>query len=198
VTVTTAGSDLGAALTARFAGAVEHDVALAGLTTYRLGGPVAWLVRVATAEQLVALGAIVHERDTPVLVVGRGSNLLVADRGFAGVGVLLTGEFEHLSVPSRERQVDAGGAVALPVLARRCAAAGLGGLEFFVGIPGSVGGAVRMNAGGHGRETTDVLVRATLVDLATGSSRALAPHGLALGYRSSAVGPRGRRGRRRR
>jgi UDP-N-acetylmuramate dehydrogenase len=78
----------------------------------------------------------------------------------------------------------------LPVLARRAAAAGRGGLEFFVGIPGSVGGAVRMNAGGHGRETAEVLLRARLVDLAGGGDEVERPASdLALGYRCSAVGP---------
>src|SRR5690606_38451664 len=85
---------------------------------------------------------------------------------------------------------DAGGAVPLPVLARRAAAAGLGGLEFYVGIPGSVGGAVRMNAGGHGRETRDVLTRAWIVDLAAGpAEREHTVADLALGYRTSRVGP---------
>ena len=82
--------------------------------------------------------------DVPVLVIGRGSNLLVADAGFAGVAIVLGGEFEHIDVdPRRARREPrrdprrAGGAAPLPVLARQAAKAGIGGLEFFVGIPGA-------------------------------------------------------------
>ena len=183
-------ADLGVALADRLPpGTVERDVPLAELTTYRVGGPVAWLVRVATPTQLATLAEVVREHRPPVLVVGRGSNLLVADRGFAGVGVVLMGDFDRVEPVTADDLVHAGGAVALPVLARRAAAAGRAGIEFFVGIPGSVGGAVRMNAGGHGRETAEVLVDATVVDLAgDGAPRSLGPHTLALGYRRSALG----------
>jgi UDP-N-acetylmuramate dehydrogenase len=111
----------------------------------------------------------------------------VADQGFAGLGIVLVGDFEALTIG--DATVQAGGAVALPVLARRSAAAGRAGLEFFVGIPGSVGGAVRMNAGGHGCETRDVLVRARVRELVTGRRTDRDPAALALGYRSSAIGP---------
>ncbi len=181
-------------LAARLPGAVERDVALARLTTYRLGGPVAVLVRARRLADLVELAAVVVEHRPPVLVVGRGSNLLVADRGFAGVAVALEGEFDEIDLGGADgtppTTVRAGGAVALPRLARVTAAAGRGGLEFFVGIPGSVGGAVRMNAGGHGRETAAVLRSALVVDLgAGGTARALTVDDLALGYRRSARGP---------
>ncbi len=133
-----------------------------------------------------------------MLPVGRGSNLLVADTGFAGLGLVLEGEFEAIDLPpDRPAPADpgtgvvrAGGAVALPVFARRAAAAGLGGLEFYVGIPGSVGGAVRMNAGGHGRETADVLVSAEVIDLAAGDAPTVRPlAALGFGYRRSALTP---------
>lgn len=171
-------------------GGVARAVPVAELGTYRLGGPVAVLVRVGDAAALARVAQVVHDHRPPVLVIGRGSNLLVADRGFAGLGIVLEGEFEQVSVAADGSRVRAGGAVALPVLARRCAAAGVAGLEFFVGIPGSVGGAVRMNAGGHGRETRDVLVEARVVDLrrpAAGVVRRRAAD-LGLGYRTSAIG----------
>ncbi|MET0626966.1 MAG: UDP-N-acetylmuramate dehydrogenase [Acidimicrobiia bacterium] len=184
-------TDVGDALAARLPGAVTFDVALSGLTTYRLGGPVSVLVRARTLADLVELAAVVVEHRPPVLVVGRGSNLLVADQGFVGVAVVLTGDFEQLDLTvSPGATVRAGAAVALPVLARRAAAAGLRGLEFFVGIPGSVGGAVRMNAGGHGRDTAAVLGSALVVDLgAGGTARALGPAELDFGYRTSSLGP---------
>ena len=131
-------------------------LAVAELTTYRLGGPVAVVVRIRRDGDLDAVAGVVARHRPPVLVIGRGSNLLVADSGFAGVGIVLESEFERVTLPAEAgtgvaATVHAGAAVPLPVLARRTAAAGFTGLEFFVGIPGSVGGAVRMNAGGHGR-----------------------------------------------
>ena len=169
------------ALVARLAAAgvrVERDVSVADLTTYHVGGPVAVLVRVGTPPSSARSPAALAGDVPPLLLIGRGSNLLVADAGFPGLGLVLDGEFETLTsrpMPTRgPTTVRAGAAVALPVLARRAAAAGRTGLEFYVGIPGSVGGAVRMNAGGHGRETADVLVEAGVVDLA-GERRAGGP-----------------------
>lgn len=159
---------LAAGLDARLPGRVARVQALAELTTYRLGGPVAVVVRVADDAELATVAELVATHDPAVLVVGRGSNLLVADSGFDGLGVVLGGEFEELTIDTAAGRARAGGAVPLPVLARQAAAAGLGGLEFFVGIPGSVGGAVRMNAGGHGRETREVLDRAWVADLRAG------------------------------
>jgi len=174
-------------------GAVTRDAPLAPFTTYHLGGPVAVLVRAETVADLAAVARVVQEHSPSVLVVGRGSNLLVADSGFNGVAVVLGGDFDavELAAPGGPTGVvRAGGAVALPVLARRAGAAGWSGLEFFVGIPGSVGGAVRMNAGGHGRETAEVLLRARSVDLAGDAVEVEREAGeLALGYRSSALGP---------
>jgi UDP-N-acetylmuramate dehydrogenase len=131
-------------------------------------------------------------------VVGRGSNLLVADEGFAGVVVALDGDLAGLEIgaggagvpPGDTVHVIAGGGLRLPVLARQAAAAGWGGLEFFVGIPGSVGGAVRMNAGGHGRETAEVLRRIWVADLARGGRlEERSAVDLQLRYRHSVLGP---------
>jgi UDP-N-acetylmuramate dehydrogenase len=166
---------------------VTRDASIAELVTYRVGGPVAALVRIGTEAELVAVAAVVGERRPPVLVVGRGSNLLVADEGFAGLGVVLDGAFDDVELG--ERSVTAGGAVALPVLARRSAAAGRADLEFLVGIPGSVGGAVRMNAGGHGREIRDVLIRAWVADLSAGGTPVARPRAaFDFGYRHSELG----------
>jgi UDP-N-acetylmuramate dehydrogenase len=151
---------------------VERDVPFSRLTTYGLGGPAAVLVRVVDETDLSTVARALPP-GVPFLCVGRGSNLLVADEGFAGVAVLLEGplaELEIVADPSGPGQatIRAGAGVKLPVLARQAAAAGWGGVEFFAGIPGSVGGAVRMNAGGHGKETVEVLRRAWLVDLGAG------------------------------
>jgi len=180
--------ELGARLPSR----VRLDVPFAELSTYRVGGPVAVLARVANTAELEGLAEVVSRHRPPILVVGRGSNLLVGDGGFAGVAVVLEGEFESVELPAPDAEpvVRAGGAVPLPVLARRAADAGIAGLEFFVGIPGSVGGAVRMNAGGHGRETVDVLRAAGIIDLLGDSAPGVAVRSaryLDLGYRHSNV-----------
>lgn len=180
-----------AALEGRVAGSVERDASSAALTTYRCGGPVAVLVRVEREHDFDEVAPVlVAHADVPVLVIGRGSNLLIADRGFAGVAIVLAGELERIDVDPGRARVDAGGAAPLPVLARQAAKAGIGGLEFYVGIPGSVGGALRMNAGGHGAQTEDVVVSARVLDLRDGRTRRLGVEELELGYRRSALGAR--------
>jgi UDP-N-acetylmuramate dehydrogenase len=189
-----------AKLAARLPNRVQRNAPSASLTTYRCGGPIAVVVRAEREDDLHAVADLLRATDFPVLVIGRGSNLLVADHGFAGVGIALAGEFEQLDVgPAGERgesrqddkhatvHVRAGGAVPLPVLARRTGTVGVAGLEFFVGIPGSVGGAVRMNAGGHGAQTADVIVGARVFDLGEARARDLSPAQLGLGYRHSAI-----------
>ncbi len=178
---------LAEALRDRLGDAVALDAPTAPLTTYRLGGPASVLVRASSEAALRDIAAVLHTHDdVPVLVIGRGSNLLVADRGFGGVVVVLDGDLER--VEPRDGAVVAGGAAALPRLARQAAAAGLSGLEFYVGIPGTVGGAVRMNAGGHGRETRDVVVDARLIDLrGDGDARTCGLAELDLGYRHSSL-----------
>jgi len=179
--------DVAAALAARLPGKVERDAPSAPMVTYRCGGPLAVLVRATSEDDLLAIAAELTP-ETDVLVVGRGSNLLVADAGFRGVAITLAGAFEHLDVAGDT--VDAGGAVALPVLARRSAAGGIAGLEFFVGIPGSVGGAVRMNAGGHGADTSEVIRSARVVELDTAAVRTMTAGALDFGFRHSAIGRR--------
>jgi UDP-N-acetylmuramate dehydrogenase len=182
---------LAADLDARVPGCVRTGAASAELTTYRCGGPLAVLVRLERLADLTSVAPVFAATpDVEVLVIGRGSNVLVADRGFDGVALVLGREFDDVLIHASRNHVEAGGAVALPVLARRTASSGVGGLEFFVGIPGSVGGAVRMNAGGHGAETKDVIVEARIADLNTGAVEIWPPRALGLGYRRSALGPR--------
>jgi UDP-N-acetylmuramate dehydrogenase len=182
--------DAGALLEARLPGRVRRGVSSAELTTYRCGGPLAVLVRAEQEADLVVVADAVRATGAPLLVVGRGSNLLVSDAGFSGVAITLAGELEQLDIDRGTARVRAGGAVPLPVLARRSAAVGVGGLEFFVGIPGSVGGAVRMNAGGHGADTDEVVLTARVVDLDLGEARELSRVELGLGYRFSTLSPR--------
>jgi UDP-N-acetylmuramate dehydrogenase len=165
----------------------RRDEPLGPMTTYRVGGPAALFMEVADEDRLALAAKAVQQSGVPVLVVGRGSNLLVSDAGFPGLAITLTGPFARIAVG--DAAVRAGGAVSLPVLARRTAAASLTGLEWAVGVPGSVGGAVRMNAGGHGSDVGRTLRRCRLVDLRSGEDAEVGPDRLALGYRSSTVRP---------
>lgn len=156
---------------------------LAPHTTYKLGGAAAVFATPRDATELALVGEVVAEFDLPVLIVGRGSNLLVADDGFAGVAVSLAALGEWIEFDGSD--VVAGGAVPLPVLARRCAAAGLTGCEWAVGVPGSIGGAVRMNAGGHGSDVAASLDSAEVLDLRHGRRGWLPASALGLRFRGS-------------
>ena len=176
---------------------VERDVALSGFTTFRLGGPARIFVRAHSIEDLEAVAdahLYAHAQtgiELEVLTVGQGSNLLVGDEGFQGIAIHLVGEFAEVAIELEgDRFVRAGGAVKLPVLARKCAAAGCAGLGWMVGVPGSVGGAVRMNAGGHGSNVASNLISATVVDLTASEGERIRTLGLLeldLHYRRSAV-----------
>jgi len=168
----------------------RRNVPLGPFTTYRVGGPAALLLEAADEDDLHLARAALTASGLPVLVVGRGSNLLVSDRGFPGLALTLGERFA--TIHAEQPTVRAGGAVSLPVLARRTAASGRRGLEWAVGVPGSVGGAVRMNAGGHGSDVQAGLTRAWIFDLAGPAGadpvERTAPE-LGLGYRRSAIRP---------
>ena len=164
----------------------ERDHPLGVLTTYRVGGRAALFSEPATSAELEMLSSAIARTGIDVLVVGKGSNLLVADAGFAGLCVRLSDSFAAIDLD--DDLVRAGGATAYPVLARRSAAAGLAGMEWAVGIPGSVGGAVRMNAGGHGAETSDRLVACRVVNLRGGGEHLVQAGALELSYRHSSIG----------
>ncbi len=169
---------------------LRHDEPLGPLSTYRVGGPAARFVEVADADELAAVAAAIAALDAPVptLVVGRGSNLLVADAGFDGLALQLGPAFAVAEpVEGDATLLRAGGAASLPVVARRSVAAGLTGFEWAVGVPGSIGGAVRMNAGGHGSDMSQVLERVRVIDLATGEDMSMAPAALDLSYRHSSI-----------
>jgi UDP-N-acetylmuramate dehydrogenase len=162
-------------------------VPLGPRTTYRVGGPAALLVEVADPDELAGLAAATAGLDVATLVIGRGSNLLVADAGFAGLAVVLGEGF--VAVDIEGTRVRAGAAASLPVVARRTVAAGLAGFEWAVGVPGSIGGAVRMNAGGHGSDMAAALVGIRVVDLRSGEDVQVAASALSLGYRRSSLRP---------
>jgi len=177
-------------LTDRCPGRLGEHVPLAPLTTFRLGGPARLFLRAESIGDLAALGAALEASGLPLLIIGRGSNMLVADAGWPGVVLHLGQHFRRIEVDGN--QLEAGAATPLPSLAARSAAAGLGGLAFAVAIPGSVGGGIRMNAGAHGSELGDLLLWAEVVSLADGAGaapRRQKPGDLGLSYRRSGLPP---------
>ena len=168
-------------------GMVRSDVPLGPLTTYKSGGPARYLVEAGDIGTLHAVAESGAAREMPVLILGRGSNIVVSDEGFPGLVIRLDGELREVGFD--EGIVTAGGAAPLPRLARSAVDEGRVGLEFFVGIPGSVGGAVRQNAGCFGTETKDVLIRATLIDLIGGKVSTADSEALDHSYRHSNIGP---------
>jgi UDP-N-acetylmuramate dehydrogenase len=134
---------------------VEQDYPLARLTTVRTGGPADWFARAGSPERLAELLEWAHEQRVEVGVVGSGSNLLIADDGFRGLVLKLDDDLATI-VPDGQRLLCGGGA-RLPQAAAMAARLGLSGLEFGVNIPGTVGGAVRMNANAYGGDLSRVL-----------------------------------------
>jgi UDP-N-acetylmuramate dehydrogenase len=164
-------------------GRIRADVALAPLTWFRVGGPAEILFRPADIEDLAAfLGGC--PADIPVMVLGVASNLLVRDGGLRGVVIRLGRDFARVRIDA-DSVVTGAGALDLTV-AEEALAAGLAGLEFLSGIPGTIGGAVKMNAGAYGSEIVDIIESAVVV---TRAGKVLTIEGPALGltYRHSAL-----------
>ena len=167
---------------------VHADRPLAPLTTYGVGGNGACVVKVSSADQVVAMSEILHGHPgVETLVIGRGSNLLIADNGFDGLVVVMAPSPTENAVSVDGDIVEAGGAMLMPVLARRSVGAGRSGLEWCVGIPGTVGGAIRMNAGGHGADMDSSVVDATVLSLRSGQIVRVSAEQLDFYFRGSAL-----------
>jgi UDP-N-acetylenolpyruvoylglucosamine reductase len=162
---------------------VQPDFPLARLTTVGIGGPARWFAEPAGAAELAELLRWAGDQRLEVAVVGLGSNLLAADTGFDGLVVRLAGDLA--SVVRDGRTIVCGGGAALAVVVRRSREWGLTGMEFGCAIPGTAGGAVRMNAGAYGRDMADVLERARVIR--AGGERSGGAHELGLRYRHSNV-----------
>jgi UDP-N-acetylmuramate dehydrogenase len=171
------------ALAATCVGEVREGTALAELTTLRVGGPARALVVAERDEDLAAVGRVCREHDLGWLVVGRGSNLLVADEGWAGVAIQLGRGFRGLEVEGDT--VRAGAAEPLPALAVRLAGQGFADIAWASAVPGTLGGGVRMNAGAHGGELADHLVEVDVVRLSSGVRETWPAKLLGLTYRHS-------------
>ena len=162
---------------------VTESESLAPLTWFRLGGPAAYLARPRTIEHLALLASRARDAGLPLRILGGGSNLLVRDEGVAGVVVLMESPaFADVTITGN--RVKAGAAVPLTALISQTARAGLAGLEILTGIPGTVGGAVRGNAGGRGGSIGQCIREITVLD-PSDEVRTRDRHDLDLGYREA-------------
>lgn len=156
-------------------------------TTFRIGGNADYFVS-ASKEQLTKVLAVAKQDEVPVTIIGNGSNLLVKDGGIRGLVVEIGKNMEDIQVHGN--CITAGAGALLSKIARAAADAGLSGLEFASGIPGSLGGAVVMNAGAYGGEMKQVLVSAKLLDK-DGEEKTLSNEELELSYRHSCIEEKG-------
>jgi UDP-N-acetylmuramate dehydrogenase len=164
---------------------VRPGFPLAPLTSFRLGGPAAVYLEAESVEDLAVVARALRETGLPLLVIGKGSNLLIADQGFPGIVVRLGRTFRWTA---RDGDVlAAGGSMPVPALAGVALSHRLSGLEFGVAIPASLGGSVRMNAGAHGRSLHEVVESVEVFETREARTRTLAAAEAGFRYRASSL-----------
>ena len=157
---------------------------MASHTTFRIGGPADYFVMPQTAEELAEILKLCKEEQTPYFILGNGSNLLVGDKGFRGVVIQLYKNFDGIQIAGTTVTAKAG--AMLIRVAKEAAKAGLTGLEFASGIPGTIGGAMVMNAGAYGGEMKDVVTAVTVLTK-DGEIKTLTGEEMNFRYRGSVV-----------
>ena len=157
-------------------------------TTFRVGGPADYLVNVENADEIEQVISLCKEKKVPYYILGNGSNLLVGDKGYRGVVIQIFRSMNHIKVEDGVLTAQAG--ALLSKIASVALDAELTGFEFAAGIPGTLGGAVVMNAGAYGGEMKDVLLEVTVLD-ADGNVLVIPKENLELGYRTSIVAKKG-------
>src|SRR6267378_710850 len=168
----------------KFRGKLLENEPLARHNTWRIGGPARYLAMPADSEDVVRALELAQDRGLPWVVLGLGSNVLVKDGGFPGVVIRLGKGLDRFEMKGATAIV--GGGMPTPILARRTAEAGFVGVERFVGIPGTVGGGIFMNAGCHGAEFAEVVTEVTVMD-AKGKVKQLSRKQISFKYRSSNI-----------
>ena len=157
-------------------------------TTFRIGGPAEYLILPQTTEEIADVIKLCRQEEIPWYIVGNGSNLLVADEGVRGVVIQLLRNFNQIQVEGCQIRMQTGAQNA--AVAKRALDASLTGFEFAAGIPGTIGGAVVMNAGAYGGEMKDILKEVTVLD-PNGMIRTIPAEELELGYRTSIIARKG-------
>jgi UDP-N-acetylmuramate dehydrogenase len=176
-------------LTAKLGERVSLNRQLGPLTSFRLGGPAAIFVEPADEADLEQAGLAASRRNVPIWIVGRGSNVLVADQGFPGVVVRMAKRFDWIRSGRSPEHVEAGGAATLPQVSNWAAKRSLTGMEFAVAIPATVGGGVAMNAGAHGTDVSQVLESVRVCFLTEGRTDQIDASDLDMNYRRTKLGP---------
>ena len=166
---------------------ITRDEPIGPYTTYRVGGSAALFMRAMSVDDLHAASRALAKVKMPVLMLGRGSNMLISNSGFRGLAIALGPFAEQINLPSSDQDpiVIVGAMSSLPVIARQTVAAGLRGFEWAVGVPGSIGGAVRMNAGGHGSDMIASLLSVRLFHIERGIEANVSAANLGLRFRGS-------------
>lgn len=162
---------------------IRSGVSLKDYTTFKVGGPASYFVELDDVKDLGTLYSFVKENELPVLFLGRGSNLLIADEGFKGLVIKLGKEFQRRKI--NEDKICFGASYFLPTASKDALRQSLTGLEWGIGVPGSVGGALRTNAGCCGQETSDTFHSLKGFDFATGQYKELSSQDIAFSYRHS-------------
>lgn len=163
---------------------VLFDEPMSRHTTFRAGGNADYYVTPCDEKQIVAIRALCTENNIPYYIIGNGSNLLVRDKGFSGVIIEIGSRYSSIQVDGNRITAQAG--ARLTQIAMKAMEASLTGMEFAHGIPGSLGGAVTMNAGAYGGEMKDILMKVKVLDQ-SGNMKMLTVEELALGYRHSVI-----------
>src|SRR5882672_5865220 len=166
----------------KFRGKLLENEPLSRYNTWRIGGPARYLALPADSEDVVRALELAHDRGLPWLVLGLGSNVLIKDGGFPGVVIRMGKGLDRFEMKGATAIVGAG--MPTPILARRTAEAGFVGVERFIGIPGTVGGGIFMNAGCHGAEFSEVVTEVTVMD-PKGKVKQLSRKQISFKYRSS-------------
>ena len=169
----------------KFHGRMLENEPLSRYTTWRIGGPARYLLQPADVDDIVRGLEMARERGLPWLVLGLGSNVLVKDGGFPGMVIRMGKGLDKFEMKGATAIVGAG--MPTPILARRTAEAGFSGVERFIGIPGSVGGGIYMNAGCHGAEFAEIVTEVTVMD-GKGKTRTIPRKQISYKYRGSNLG----------
>ena len=169
----------------KFRGRMLENEVLGRYTTYRIGGPARYLLSPAEVDDVGKALQFAQEKGVPWLVLGLGSNVLVKDGGLPGLIIRMGKGLDKFEMKGATAIVGAG--MPTPLLARRTAEAGFAGVERFIGIPGTVGGGVYMNAGCHGAEFAEIVTEVTVVD-AAGKLKQLTRKQIPFKYRTSGLG----------
>ncbi len=180
--------EVGHFLESRITGTVSYSEAMRKHTTWRIGGPADLMVVPSGIDDIKLCVELAIENGIPVTVVGNGSNLLVRDNGIRGIVLKISSKFNKLEINDTSLKAEAGALV--PLASKLAAEKGLSGLEFAAGIPASIGGAICMNAGAHGKCMSDVVREVTVLG-SDGQILSMSNHEIGFEYRKSNLKDKG-------